>query len=138
MQRFLEVFGRERVHFITFEELTENTEKVFREVCNFLAINPAAQANFPVKNQMKRLRVPALGRFMRIPPKFARTIFRAAAPLSFRRKLYDSLWGLNVKVEQRQQLQPELSRQLATEFAPDIKRLSQLLGRDLSHWTMRI
>lgn len=136
VQRYLEVFGREGVHFVTFEELMESTEKVFRGVCDFLDINPAVKVDFAVKNQMKKLRVPALGQFMRIPPKFARTIFRAATPLSLRRKLYDSLWDLNVKVEKRQQLEPELARKLTTEFASDIKRLSQLLGRDLSHWTV--
>ena len=136
VQRYLEVFGHERVHFITFEELMENTEKVFKEVCHFLSITPAVQVDFAVKNQMKKLRVQTLARFMRIPPKFARLIFRSAAPLSLRRKLYDILWGLNVKVEKRQQLEPELARQLAAEFTSDIKRLSQLLGRDLSNWTV--
>ncbi|MBS1811267.1 MAG: glycosyltransferase [Acidobacteria bacterium] len=134
VQRYLEVFGHERVHFITFEELMADTKKVFQGVCDFLGITSTVPIDFAVKNQMKKLRMPALGRFMRIPPKFARLIFRVAAPLSLRRKLYDRLWDLNVKVEKRPELEPNLARQLTTEFASDVKKLSQLLGRDLSQW----
>jgi hypothetical protein len=32
-------------------------------------------------------------------------------------------------------MDPELRRHLKLEFAPEVERLSELLGRDLTHWS---
>lgn len=135
VQRYLEVFGRERVHFITFEELTRDTAGAFQRTCEFLDIDPTIQVDFQIKNQMKRLRWPVLGRFMRVPPTVGRWLFRSLTPLTVRRRLYDFVWNLNVRVERRQPMSPDVARRLYREFAPDIQRLSALLGRDLTAWS---
>jgi GT2 family glycosyltransferase len=134
VQRYLDVFGRERVLVITFDDLMNDTPAVFRQVCEFLRIDPAVRVDLQALNQMKKLRLPSVGRFMRNPPKPARLIFRAIAPETWRRKIYDSLWSANVKLEKRPPIDPELARSLAGEFAPDVERLSRQLGRDLTHW----
>lgn len=35
----------------------------------------------------------------------------------------------------REPMDPELQQSLALEFAPEVERLSALLGRDLTHWS---
>jgi len=42
---------------------------------------------------------------------------------------------LNTKIEPRRPLAPELRVRLTAEFAPEVERLSGLLGRDLSAWS---
>jgi GT2 family glycosyltransferase len=41
----------------------------------------------------------------------------------------------NARVERRPPLAPELRARLKREFAPEVERLSELLGRDLTHWS---
>ncbi len=137
VQRYLDIFGRERVHFILFDDLMKDTAAVFKQTCNFLGIDSTMRVNLSLKNQMKKHRLLSLGRFMRIPPTLARMIFRVITPQSLRRKLYDFIWNLNVKIEKRELMKPELADSLSTEFAPDVERLSNLLGRDLNHWIVR-
>ena len=45
------------------------------------------------------------------------------------------LWRLNTQFKKRPSLDAELRTQLRAEFAPEIQRLSGLLGRDLTHWS---
>jgi hypothetical protein len=44
------------------------------------------------------------------------------------------LWKITSRSEKRTLLAPELRAQLVREFAPEVERLSELLGRDLTHW----
>jgi hypothetical protein len=45
------------------------------------------------------------------------------------------IWKLNSRSEKRPPLAPEVRAQLQREFAPEVERLSELLGRDLTHWS---
>jgi hypothetical protein len=50
--------------------------------------------------------------------------------LAIRRKLFES----NMVEAPRPPLDPAIRRQLQREFLPEIEALSELLGRDLTHW----
>jgi hypothetical protein len=47
------------------------------------------------------------------------------------------LWKLNSRSEKRPPLAPDVRAQLQREFAPEVERLSELLGRDLTHWSQQ-
>ncbi len=47
----------------------------------------------------------------------------------------DRVKKMNTQVKPRLSLDPELRKTLQKEFAPEVERLGQLLGRDLSHWS---
>jgi hypothetical protein len=43
----------------------------------------------------------------------------------------------NSEAKPRAPMSPELRRQLLDEFTPEIERLGEVIGRDLSHWLER-
>jgi hypothetical protein len=45
------------------------------------------------------------------------------------------LFLLNIRRERPSPIDPKLRRQLQEEFAPEVARLSKLLGRDLTYWS---
>ena len=135
VERYFEEFGRQMVQVVIFDDLENDPAGVFQSTCEFLGINSEMGAAVEVSNANKKLRSMALGRFLQSPPGFARSAFRTIGPPSMRRKLYDAIKRWNVRVEPRTAMAPEIAGRLRNEFAPDIRRLSALLARDLSRWT---
>jgi hypothetical protein len=50
-------------------------------------------------------------------------------------RLRDALVNANSTAAARQKMEPELRRQLSDEFAPQVRELGALIGRDLSAWS---
>ena len=50
-------------------------------------------------------------------------------------RVRDALVSANSTKAQRQQMDPQLRRELSAEFAPMVRELGALVGRDLSAWS---
>jgi hypothetical protein len=135
LERYLEIFGRERVHVIVHDDLRRDTPGVYRRVLEFLEVEPAFQPPFDLKNTNKRPRSGGLQQLIYAPPK----PIRALAPWLRRSRLAhgvrDALVRMNSRAEQRRRLNPQLRRRLTEELRPEVERLANLIGRDLSAWT---
>jgi hypothetical protein len=143
LERYFGVFGREQVHVVLFDDLIADPAATYRRMLEFLDLDPSfSPTRFHVVNANKRKRSRLLDRLsskMTDPSSAIRRAGRRAIPVhglrsAMYRKGAPALARLNTSVAPRQPMPPELRRSLATEFAPSISRLSELLGRDLSHW----
>ena len=132
VKRYFDVFGREQVHVIIFDDFKRDTAQVFRDILNFLEIDPDYQADLKQINPNKEARFPFLRDFLRRPPRPVLAIGRALFPVA--RPVYRALVNLNTRYAPRTTMSPELRRQLQAEFLPEVQRLGDLLGRDLTHW----
>lgn len=130
LQRYFKVFGRHGVHVIVFDDLVADPVKTYRQLLQFLDIEPSFQPDFNVVNPhlvsvssgfQRMLRHPWLVKAGSYVPNVAAPIFRA-------------LRSLNTRVETRPPLDVGLRRTLQKQFSPEVERLGHLLGRDLSGW----
>ena len=64
LKRYFDIFGRENVHVIIFDDLKENTPEVYRQTLAFLEVDPSFQPEFAVVNAAKQVRSPALQRIL--------------------------------------------------------------------------
>jgi hypothetical protein len=134
VERCLDVFGGDRVHVILFEDLAENALAVYRQICRYLQMDDSFTPEFGVHNQGGRVRIRALARFLRKPPRAALVLGKALAPRALRRGLHRlaSRIAFDVSKESHQE------EAIAPEFIPalddDVQRLERLIGRDLSRW----
>ena len=130
IERYLEVFGRERVHVILFDEFQRDTPKTFRGVLEFLEIDPEFTTDFEVVNPNKRSRSRAFRHLYTSAP------FRAAARCFPRlaQRVYEPIRALNTEFVPRAPLDPATRLQLSRELAPEVRKLAALLERDLSRW----
>ncbi len=142
IQRYYDYFGRENVHMIIFDDLKQDVAGVYRQTLAFLGVDPTFQPAFQVVNARKQIRSQTLQRLLlatginvsrlkrspvahrigRLVPEALRTL-----PLGFARRFY-------LSEQPAPSIDPVLRGQLQAEFAPEVERLSRLLGRDLSHW----
>jgi len=133
VQRYLDVFDLDRIHVIVLEELQADPARVYGQVLEFLDVIPFEPA-FGVANSNKVLRSVKLHRFIHQPPEVARWAANNLLPARTRRKLFNRVRALNMKSRPLPPMDPALAKQLRDQFAPEVHRLSKLLGRDLSFW----
>lgn len=133
-KRYFDMFGRDKVQVIIYDDLRKDTAKVYRETLGFLNVNDSFRPDFKVINPNKRVRTRTLQHLLKTPPSLMRIAGKLLLPQSCRNLLLNGLKKLNTQFVPRQPMSPELRRRLQKEFTPEIKNLSELLGRDLTHW----
>ncbi len=133
LERYFEAFGRERVHVMLHEDLQRDGQAVVRDCLAFLGVDQSAAAAPARVNESRRVRSPVLQRLI-----FEPRLLMPLAPLLRRfplvRAARSRLLEANSQARRRQPLDPQLRQRLTSEMAPEIERLGQLIGRDLSAW----
>jgi hypothetical protein len=139
VKRYFDTFGRERVHVIIYDDLATQPSRVYLETLQFLGVDPAyGPKEFKIINGNKSVRSSTLRSIVKEP--LLHTSLAAVRPWLPRtsivglRRLGSLAWRLNTRLEKRPPLDPKLRAELQGEFAPEVERLSELLGKDLTHW----
>lgn len=136
VQRYLNIFGKEKVHIIIFDDFKNNTDGIYKETLRFLGVDENFQPNFRVINSNKRIRSKVLRELIQNPPQIVRGLVKILIPHQVRHKIRESIIRLNIRNENRYPMDPKLRRALQAEFVQETKQLSILLGRDLTCWNI--
>lgn len=136
MERLLDIFPAEQVEVIWFEDFVNSTQQVYEQTLDFLNVPRDDRTDFVRINENKTHKVNLLGNFSEKPPKLLTNIALKIRDILGIERLYiiKSLRSLNTTVVKRNPLSQKLRAEMVEEFEPDIKKLSQLLQKDLSHW----
>lgn len=134
VERYLDVFGRDNVHIIIYDDLAASLAQVYRQTCEFLGVDSGFRPEFRVVNSNKNVRSRALLFLLKYPPPAAQRLARSLIPGHLRRGLYELVRRINTAYAPRPPMKPELERRLRAEFLPEVEQLSELLDRDLTHW----
>lgn len=134
VRRYIDVFGRENVHVIIFDDFKQDTDKVYQQTLQYLGVDPNFRPKFQRVNSNKVLRNRRMQEFLVAPPLLLKYVFDAIIPPQYSGRLLPYLRRLNTRYVERPPLDPALRKRLQLEFKPEVKQLSKLLNRDLSHW----
>lgn len=130
VQRWLDVFGGDRVKVLLLEDLVKKPAQTYREVLDFLGVDPDFVPEFRVHNEAPPRGV--LERF--ITAAYQQPALKRVAssmfPYPVRRRLIS---GVRKMDNARAKPDPR-DLELRAAFRPEVQRLSALIGRDLSHW----
>ena len=138
IQRLLSIFPSGQVKVILYDDFAASPQRVYDEVIDFLGVPHDNRTDFPRINQNRRARLPWLRDFYRKPPPAVRTAFRALKRAAGAERVIavkEKIVGLNSAKEDRPPLSPEFRAELVQEFREEVALLSQILNRDLRHWT---
>ncbi|MDB6023546.1 MAG: Sulfotransferase [Pedosphaera sp.] len=140
VRRYWQAFGRERVHVVVYDDFAADVIGVYRNALDFLEVNSTrVESYFEPVNANKFIKSTALRTLLSDP--LVRSTVLAIRPLLPRamfgalQKADARLRKLNSRDGERPPLAPGLRQQLERELAPEVERLSELLGRDLTHWS---
>ena len=139
LRRFHEVFPREQVLVLIYEEFLRDNKNTLREVLGFLGVDPA-RAIEPVQTyKVRSVRhlslhyMANMARRARRNPAAASHLGRAVSMLTpgfaaderFRRRWRSFVYGAPPPPD------PQLMAELRQRFKPEVQALSEYLGRDL-------
>jgi hypothetical protein len=133
--RYLDVFGRERVHFVVFDDLVADARAVYRATLEFLDVDPTVEVDLSVYNSNKRPRSGAVQKLIFAPKGPMRRLFGRLRSVPAMHRVRDALVSANSAKAERHTMDPQLRAQLKAEFAPMVGELGRLVGRDLSSWS---
>lgn len=134
VKRYLDIFGRESVHVIIFDDFVTDTLAEYRSLLSFLGVDSEFTPAVQIANPNKKLRSSSLQKLLREPPETVRSLVRKVVPSGIRHALVDSVRDWNTKHAKRAPMNQELRHRLNQEFLPDVEMLSTLLERDLTYW----
>lgn len=125
LERWLAVWPKERIHFVFFEELKTDQEKVWRELCSFLNVTIFALDTEVHSNAGSVPKYPKLNSILK-GSQGLRAI-KDSLPESlknrFKKHWQDSTTEINID-----------ERRWREYYKPDIQKLEQLLDRSFNHW----
>jgi hypothetical protein len=134
LQRYIDVFGREQIKVIIFDEFKRGTAQVYKDTCQFLGVAPTFNPTIRVINGNKGVRSITYRNII-FRPSMLRKVARRVIPDTPRRRIIRVLERVNLKYEERPPMNPELKRRLKEEFRPEVEKLSKLLDCDLTYWS---
>jgi len=132
VERYLEIFGEERVKVLLLDDLRSDEGAYLREVCRFLGVREDVELSAGRRNpsrdlssvdlMLKRLHyrtrvIPGLQRKL---PKPVKSLYRGVVRL--------------FPTKRKVGISPALQRELSLELEGEVARLSTLIQRDLSSW----
>jgi Sulfotransferase domain len=132
--RYLDVFPRERIHAIIFDEFRENARGVVDQTLEFLGVRADVELDLGIVNSRRAPRSLLVQRFFQQPPAALEHAFHALTPRGLHGRLLPFLNRFNETKRTGQRLSPELRRQLETEMRPQVEKLEGLIGRNLASW----
>ena len=133
---FAEVPEQDRLT-IVFDDLVSDPGGVVAGVLAFLGLDDDGRRELPRANPHRGLRSTRLAAIHRSMPRRLGPLYAPARAAARAVRFSPSAVVNRVNVVHdaaREPLRPEFRAELAEAFAPQVAKLSALLGRDLSHW----
>lgn len=139
LERMFAAVQRERCFVVVFDDLVDDPVKVYRSLLDFAGLDYDGRTAFVPKNQHREFDRVWLQSYLTNPPRPLAALIDAWERRGWGRpKPYRSLrkrlkrWNTHKAV--RPSLAHPMRETLRAAFASDVERLSELLGRELSHW----
>ncbi|HEU4803839.1 MAG TPA: sulfotransferase [Solirubrobacterales bacterium] len=134
VKRYLDVFGRERVHVILYDDFRDDTLEAYRGACEFLGVDPEFEPQVEIVNPNKEVRSRILQTFVKTPPEWARPLLHRLTTENQRRRTGDALTRVNTRFRRRDPISDPLRTSLVPEAERQVRELDELLGLDVSRW----
>ncbi|MEQ8872013.1 MAG: sulfotransferase domain-containing protein [Cytophagales bacterium] len=132
VKRYMEKFKHVKV--LIFEDYIKKNDIQFKEVCEFLGINPKVSVELESKNTAYKPRFPFIQKALTYQLSI-KEILKKILPHDFLVKLKSKVENLNKVETENQKLSMEDRINLAPLFKEDVESLSKLIGKELKvYW----
>jgi hypothetical protein len=136
VQRYIDIFGRENVLVIIYDDFSNNALGEYRKTLRFINVNDNFEIDIKIINPNKIVRSRNLQEIIMNPPRMMLKLGRhLKIPLKRQSMIMEIIRTFNTRYEKRSAMDMELRQALKREFRDDVEQLSSLLCRDLSFWT---
>lgn len=136
VERLLDIFPEEQVHFIVFEDFITKTQECYQAVLGFLGVEFDGRTEFRRVNENKSHRFGAVARFTQATPtSLVKLAMSVKTMLGIERMgVLNAIRKINTNTSPRNPLDKVFRGELCSYFESDIKKLSRLVGFDAERW----
>ncbi|MGH9918631.1 MAG: hypothetical protein ACRD6W_07170, partial [Nitrososphaerales archaeon] len=139
VERFISVFGRDRVCVVLHDDLIRDGSECYSRILRFLEVDPRHEPQFRPVNSNKSVRWSRLRDTLRDTSPGSWTELRSVARFLVRNPraragVRRCLHSLNTKNSPRKPVDQALRRSLMSEATRDVHELERLIERDLGMW----
>jgi len=136
IRRYIDVFGKENIHVIIFDDFKSDSRSSYASTLDFLGLGTEIPHELPndniTRNASKHYKNQFVKWIITKPPKSLRIIGKMLMPnRKIRQNILRNIKIMNIKWQPRPKLNPELYLKLQKYYQPEVEELSQLLDRDL-------
>ncbi len=138
LERVLSVFPADQVRTVVFDDLVRDPASAYADVLRFLDLPYDGRMDFPRVNANRTFRFPRIGDFYQttaMPARKGWASLKRAVGLDQRLPVGKVIHAFLSRAEPRAPVPGGLRREIGATFASDRTKLSDLLGRDLAHWS---
>jgi hypothetical protein len=131
LQTYFEVIAPERIRCYLFDDLQHDPAALINDLLGFLEVDTSVPIDTRVThNRSKGTIAGPATRALWTRTALVRTWLRPHLP----EQLRDSVFRLATHSTRTEPIEPAVYATLAEFYRPEVERLEQMLGRDLSHW----
>ena len=135
VERAYTIFPKEQVKVILFDDFISNTRKSYLEILSFLGLEDDGKIEFQKINEKKTYKNYFLQLLVKKQPNIASHLLNKWQFIKkFKNELASRIDKWNAIKITPYSLSDSFHQELADYFRDDVKKLSQLLDRDLMHW----
>jgi len=134
VKRYCDRFRPEQIKVILFEEFKSANDRIFREVLEFLEVEPSFTPEYAAVNVNKEVKFKSVNNLINSP--LVKSITKNLLSQEFNEFVRDNiverfLWHQAPKAS----IPEEIKTQLRSQYRPEVIKISELLDRDLvSEW----
>jgi hypothetical protein len=132
VRRYFDLFGRDNVLVLLFDDFVRDTAGAYRRTLEFLGVDPTFVADLRVVNPAKPVSM-GLTRFLARRPALRKAIHTVVPP-GVQQGAMNVLSKLSGAVKRPAKIPADVRARLLPRMAPSIRALAELLGHDLSRW----
>jgi len=130
VKKYLDIFGSKRVKIVWGEDLKSNLMDVIYEIFDFLGLGKI-EVDVGVKSNIS-----GIPRFIKLYEQLIKIVYKknlkkilkSFIPFKTREKI------LNIFKGKKPDIKPKIIKELCDFYREDIKKLSELTGKKLTHW----
>lgn len=139
LEQLYRLAGQPQCHVIVYDDFIAAPQMTYSRLLSFIGAEDDGRRVFPPMRSNRKYRSRLLHALIkRPPPLFAGGVhlrtMESGRKRSLLKRAQKRLQHWNTIVGPRAELDPLMRRELTQTFRGEIRKLSDLLGRDLSHW----
>lgn len=129
LERFLSEFPREQILIASLDDLRADPAGTYRRVLEFLGVDPTFEPRFAEVNATTTVRFRRLRQLIRSKPVWALKPYLPVSVYHWGNRVMDAVFSRPVD---KPALPAELAARLRPRLAPQVRKLSELAGRDFA------
>lgn len=135
IKRYVDLFGKNSVHFVIFDDLKADAEREFKRVLSFLGVSNTFLPDLSPRNKNRQFKNKWLHFMVNNPHPAVRFVAKKCIPSSFLKWAKLKLQRANTSTKPRGEMDSNSKSRLQEIYRGEVELLSEYLGRDLRYWS---